>query len=178
MALTEDQRKAAEKARLEKLLADLAAAQRSKKTGAPNSNQKLQEATDALIQFQTQTEFPGELAPIAQTAVMTAALVVADQALDNLAVIASGLTPYGEAFREARETAKQGEKNLFLPRLAAASAQMFEVFTALKEAADTVAEQFAAAGQADNLTDINNAIEAVLAALQTVREKVDAVSES
>ena len=173
MALTETERIAVERARLDLLLAELEAAQRRKRDGDGNANQSIKDATDALINFQTDTEFPSELAPIAQAAVMSSAGLLADIALDNLAAVAATLSPFGEAFKQARETAKSGKKDLFFPQLAAAAAQLVEVFQAIKETAEKISAEIAAAGGAQNIDDLKDSIGNILDALDALRSEVE-----
>ena len=169
MSLTNRQRKAQARAKLEALIANLMSARRREDADAVGT------ARQALITFNT--PFP-DLNDEAEDAAAAAILVNLSQALDQLSEIATRLGPFGDLFKTAQEVARQEKKELLIPRLAASAAQALELFTVLRQAADTIAEQLDAAGEANDLAGVESALGNVLKELNGLRVATQAVSTS
>ena len=169
MSLTNRQRKAQARAELEALTANLMSARRREDAAA------VEAARQALITFNT--PFP-DLNREAEDAVAAAILVNLNDALDDLAIIAARLGPFGDVLKTAQEVARQGKKELLIPRLAASAAQALELFTVLRQAADTISEQLDAAGEANDLAGVESALGNVLDELNRLRDATQTVSTS
>ena len=166
MTLTSSQTKDQDRATLEALVADLMSARRNGDTTAAEVARK------ALIAFNSHFR---DLNAEAQNAAAAAILENMNEALDELAQIAVRLGPLADSFRAAQELAREEKKELLIPRLAATAAQTLELLTVLQEAADKISDQLDAAGQANNLGDIQTALANVLRELKKLRDAAQAV---
>ena len=167
MTLTSSQTKDQDRATLEALVEDLMSARRNDDPTAARV------AREALIAFNSRFR---DLNAEAQNAAAAAILANMNEALGELTQIAVRLGPLGDAFRAAQKLAREGKKELFIPRLAATAAQALELLTVLKEAADKISDQLDVAGQANDLADIQTALANVLSELKKLRDAAQAVS--
>jgi hypothetical protein len=165
MALTSEEKREKDEAKLEAMLADLTAAKVEKETGKVNA------ILDKLLEFKMATEFI-DLQNIADKIVAAANIGQVSNAIDRLTEIAEELSGHGNTIKKARKMAATGKKELLLPRLAANAAQGLEVFKAMQD----VVEKLEAAGNAGDLGEVKTAVDEVLAALNTVKEKAEAIS--
>ncbi|MDE0342150.1 MAG: hypothetical protein OXK82_03110 [Deltaproteobacteria bacterium] len=160
MPLTNRQRKAKALAELEALIANLMSARRRDDQAATT------EAREALINYNSPFL---DLNREAEDAAEAAILVNLHHALDELAEITARLGSFGDVLKTAREVARHGTKELLIPRLAASAAQALELFTVLRQAADTISEQLDAAEEANDLADVQSALHNVLTELNSLR---------
>lgn len=163
MALTAEERKRVEAADLEKLIAGLMKAMREQDHPARDA------ALDALNAFRTTSTDP-DLGVAALNAANSASGIALTQGLAKLRKIAGEMSPLTDVFADAANIAKNGKKELFVPRLAATAATMLETATAIKEAAEKVKTQV---GSVDELGDVPDALDKVLAALQTLQSEAE-----
>ena len=167
MTLTSSQTIDQDRATLEALVADLMSARRNDDETAASV------AREALIAYNSHFR---DLNAEAQNAAAAAILANMNEALGELAQIAVRLGPLGDSFRAAQELAREEKKELLIPRLAATTAQALELLTVLQEAADKISDQLDAAGQANDLGDIQAALATVLSELKKLRDAAQTVS--
>ena len=164
MPLTRRQKRAQARAELEALVANLMSAQRREDEGAATAARK------ALINFNTPFQ---DLNDEAEDAAATAILGNLNHALDELAEISARLGPFGEMFKVAQMIARQEKKDLLIPQISASAAQTLELFTLLRQTADTISEQL---GEANDLAGVVGALDNVLNELNALHDATQAVS--
>ena len=111
MALTDDELKALDTATLERLVAQLMTAIRSRNIA------KLDRALDAMVDFSARTPFP-ELQVQAAKAQSAASKTIAEEALAELSAIADQMGSAEAGFKAAAKVAESGKKELLFPTLA------------------------------------------------------------
>jgi len=168
MALTQDELRARDAAKLERLVAQLMAARRSDNTG------KLDRALDALVDFRSRTPFP-ELQNQATGARSAATEGVMRDALEGLADIAERASAAGAGFKAAAMIAESGKKELLFPTLAATAARGLELVKQFKDAVEAVKANIHDVGE---LGDVPQAVDGVLDAFNSLKEKLMAVEGS
>lgn len=164
MALTVDEMRMADTARLEKLIADIMLARRS------GRHDRVDGALDALNAFITRTPFI-DLQQQANTTLKIADIEQIDVSLTQLAELAARLVPAGEVFKSAAKIAASGKTELLFPRLAATASQTLEIFSELQATVDRLA---ALPENANSLNGFRDAIGAVNKSLVALQDKIKA----
>ena len=166
MALTDAELQAKDAARLESLIGQLMAARR---TGNPDD---LERALGAIGTFRTTFN---DLRLRAERARMAATAAISSTALAQLADIAEGLSSAGAGFKAAAMIAENGQKDLLFPTLAGTAARGLELAKQLKAAVEAVRTNVA---NVSELGEIPGAVDGVLEAFNSPKEKVEAVESS
>lgn len=162
MALTTDEMRMADTARLEKLIADIMVTKRG------GVQDKIDGVLDALNAFITKTPFL-ELQKQARDTLQAADISQIEVSLGELAELAGNLVPAGEAFKSAAKIAASGKAELLFPRLAATASQSMEIFTEFQAA---VVKLSAIPENVNSLKDVPAAISGVKKALADLQDKI------
>ena len=168
MALTQDELRALDAAKLESLVSQVMAATRAGNTA------DLDRALDALVDFRARTPFP-ELQTEAAKARSAAAETVASTALAQLAAIAEGMSAAGAGFKAAAMIAENGQKELLFPSLAGTAARGLELVKQFKDAVEAVRTNVA---NVSELGQIPAAVDGLLEAFNSLKEELEAVEGS
>lgn len=162
MALTTDEMRMADTARLEKLIADIMVAKRC------GVQDEIDVALDSLNAFITKTPFI-ELQKRANDTLQAANILQLEVSLGELAELADNLVPAGETFKSAAKIAASGKTELLFPRLAATASQNLEIFTELQATVDKLS---VLPGNVNSLNGFSAAISVVNKALADLRDKI------
>lgn len=165
MALTSDELRTQQAAKLDLLVAELMAAKRS---GNLNT---LDKALEALVDFRAATPFP-DLQVDAAKARHAASEEIAETALTELAALADRASGAGAGFKAAAMVAESGKKELLFPALAAATARGLELTQHFQAALASVE---ATVGSIDELGEVPDAVKALKEAFDTLKEEITAV---
>ena len=164
MALTKDELRAQDAAKLESLISQLMVARRADNT------EDLDRAFAALVDFRSRTPFP-KLQTQAAKARLAAAEEVSATALKELADIAERVSSAGAGFKAAAMIAESGKKDLLFPTLAGTAARGLELVKQLKEAVESVKANLE---NVDELGDVPQAVDDLFDAFNSLKEKLEA----
>ncbi len=165
MALTVDELRTRDAARLEELVSRLMAARRAE------DQSEFDQASETIIDFRSRTPFP-ELKLEAAKAREAASAEISKIALEELAKIADKMTAAGAGFKAAAMVAENGKKDLLFPTLAATAARGLELFKEFQEAVEAVKNNVESI---EELGDVPKAIESVLEAFDGLKDKLGQV---
>jgi hypothetical protein len=166
MTFSERERRAADNAELERLIAALMSALRGADASAKGA------ALTALTDFRTQTLFP-ELRDRAAEARAAGANALMDEALKELAAVAGRLNPLAAAFADAATIAASGKKELLFPRIAASAGTALEIVAEMEKTAEAVKAKLR---DVRELGDLPAALKDARVALKALKDKVEVMA--
>jgi len=152
-----------EQDQLETLIRDLAAARQA---GDHARSEELKQALEAF------SSFDSALNDLAHEALVAAAVADLAAAVSQMQAITDGLSGAREALQRSRAAAASGQKNLIIPRIAAAGERMLEEMKTVKAGVDSL---IAAGDNVDDMVDLANMLNQALAELQGAIDRAKAM---